>query len=100
MNEYQLSIAKPGTPDSPIVGRSGNRSERTAEVLAMVRTLPLFMWLAAVDTVAKISCRLPPTRSVIAGPPPLYGTCCMRTPAIIENSSPARWSARPAPDEP
>ena len=82
------------------VGRSLNCSTRFAEVTASGRIRFAFMLASAVDTVAKINWMLPPTRSTMAGAPPLYGTCCIFTPASVLNSSPARWSANPTPEEP
>ena len=42
----------------------------------------------------------PPSKSIIAGPAPLYGMCAMSTPAMLLNSSTARWVTEPLPAEP
>jgi hypothetical protein len=48
---------------------------------------------------AKASCTWPPSRSIIAGPPPLYGTCCIFTPASISNMTADRCVAPPVLEE-
>src|SRR5688572_31725189 len=50
--------------------------------------------------VAKIRFMLPARRSIIAGPPPLYGTWVIFVPACRLNSSRARCPVPPTPDEP
>ena len=42
----------------------------------------------------------PPSSAVAARPALLYGTCVALTPAIVRNSSLARWLAVPCPAEP
>ncbi|KAG0755137.1 hypothetical protein G6F22_020710 [Rhizopus arrhizus] len=42
----------------------------------------------------------PPIRSVMAGLPPLYGTCVNCSLAALLNISPAKWPGVPAPAEP
>ena len=39
-------------------------------------------------------------RSVVAGPAPLYGMCCMRMPAMMQRSSAVRWFVVAVPEEP
>src|SRR4051812_14652941 len=87
---YQLSTVYPGTPDSAIVGMSGNCSARLADVTARGRMRPAFTYVIAVDTVANMHCKFPASRSSIAGAPPLYGTCTIFTPARVLKISPAR----------
>ena len=41
----------------------------------------------------------PPSRSLIAGPPPLYGMCSPLLPVCSQNSSAVRWSDEPLPDD-
>ena len=41
----------------------------------------------------------PPSASVTAGPPPLYGTCTMSTPVFSLNSSPAMCDGEPMPTD-
>jgi hypothetical protein len=55
--------------------------------------------LIADGMVAKASDTSPPTSAIIAGPPPLYGTCVVFTPVRLLKSSPARCAAEPLPDE-
>src|SRR5688572_25156090 len=48
---------------------------------------------------SNIICTCPPSRSVIAGADPLYGTCDICTPVSTLNSSPDRWIEVPLPLE-
>src|SRR5205085_8594180 len=41
----------------------------------------------------------PPSRSLMAGPPPLYGTCRPSVCVCCQNSSAERWSEEPLPEE-
>ncbi|MCY1245587.1 hypothetical protein D9M72_587510 [compost metagenome] len=50
-------------------------------------------------TLAKNSGTCPAMTSVMAGPPPLYGTCSRSTPARCSNNTPARCCAEPLPEE-
>ena len=52
------------------------------------------------DEPANIACTWPPSRSVNASTSPRYTTSTMSTPAIILNSSPARWNRLPLPPIP
>ena len=45
-------------------------------------------------------CASPAATAMSAGAAPLYGTCVMLMPAIILNSSPARWPVPASPEEP
>jgi hypothetical protein len=40
-----------------------------------------------------------PSRSLMAGPPPLYGMCRPSVPLCCQNSSADRWSDEPLPEE-
>ncbi len=97
---YQLLASKPGSPASATVGRSGNSAERLAVLTAIPLILPAFICGTAVAAVANTSCMLPATRSIIAGPPPLYGTCTILVPAMVLNNSSARCPVPPTPEEP
>ncbi|MNT51932.1 hypothetical protein D3C72_1889240 [compost metagenome] len=48
--------------------------------------------------VSNITVAWPPITSVSAGALPLYGTCVMRMPAMLLNSSAARWVDWPLPE--
>src|SRR5690606_41414838 len=50
------------------------------------------------DTQSRGIC--PPTTSIVAGPPPRYGTCSMFTFARCLNNSPAIWLGEPVPAVP
>src|SRR5256886_16766112 len=73
---------------SPTVGISDNTSKRVAVVTASGRSLPALMCSIDSGKGLKITCTWPPSRSVVAGAPPRYGTWTMSTPAVILNSSP------------
>src|ERR1043165_201553 len=67
----QSSDAKPGSPGSPTVGTSGKSAERPPPLTAMARSRPAFTNGTADAMLAKENSTCPPTRSAIAGPPPL-----------------------------
>jgi hypothetical protein len=91
--------SKPGTPASAIVGTSGNAGARFVEVTAIARSLPALMCGIAEGRLSNMICTWPPSRSVIAGAEPLYGTCDICTPVITLNSSPDKWIDVPLPLE-
>jgi hypothetical protein len=51
--------------------------------MAGARTLPLLMWSLHGGEMANINASLPPSRSVTASEPPLYGTCTTSMPAML-----------------
>jgi hypothetical protein len=53
------------------VGSSGSSAERCNVVTANGRILPALMCPTELAEVAKMSWMFPPSRSIIAGPPPL-----------------------------
>jgi hypothetical protein len=75
-------------------------SERLSVVTASPRTRPAFTCGIAVEGEAKTSCTSFESSAVIAGAPPLYGTCTIFTLAMLWRSSAARWPALPLPLEP
>jgi hypothetical protein len=81
------------------VGRSGVEGERLAVVTAIPRSLPCLTNSTAEGMVAKQTETSPPTSAIMDGPPPLYGTCTIFTPARLLKYSPARCAAEPAPEE-
>lgn len=89
---------KPGTTDSASVGTSGRAPTRLSLVTARARSLPALMWPLASSTVMKDSCTWPASRSLMAGPPPRYGTCRMKVPVDSLNISAARCGPPPAPE--
>src|SRR6266508_3097639 len=66
----------------------GSKSKRVALITANGRSLPALMCSIDSGKGLKITCTWPPSRSVVAGAPPRYGTWTMSTPAVILNSSP------------
>ncbi len=91
--------SKPGSPDSVSVGTSGAISDRFAVVTASALSLPALASGHAVVMLSKVIVTWPPTTSCSAGGLPLYGMCCMSTPAIVLKSSPDRCCDVPLPDE-
>ncbi|MCY1371511.1 hypothetical protein D9M69_586610 [compost metagenome] len=83
-----------------MVGVSGMAGERCGEVTASARSVPAFTCGSTPGIVVNMKSIWPPIRSVIAGPPPLYGTCVNCSLAALLNISPARWPGVPAPAEP
>ncbi len=79
-----------GSPCSTAVGISGAAARRRGVVTARMRNLPLrcssMSWAVTLGVAIGIC---PLSRSVSAGPAPLYGTCTMSPPPISDlNSSP------------
>src|SRR5207253_8074722 len=95
----QDPTSNPATPDSASVGTSGATDERLAVVTASARSLPAFASGHAVVILSKVIATRPPTTSCSAGGLPLYGMCCMSTPAIALNSSPDKCCEVPLPLE-
>ena len=58
-------------PSSSIVGTSGSSGERLALVMASARSLPALMLGSPVLMFMKVASTWPPSRSAIAGAPPL-----------------------------
>jgi len=57
------------------------------------------MWPIEEGRLSNITCTWPEMRSTSAGPAPLYGTCSILQPVIIENISPDMCTDVPVPDE-
>src|SRR5262249_5025433 len=68
--------SEPG-PKAPAGGRSGNASKRMAVVTAKARSRPDLICSIDGGRPMNITCTCPPSRSVIAGAAPRYGTCVM-----------------------
>src|SRR5258707_14675334 len=79
---------------------SGNTSNRVAVVTARARSLPALMCWIDSDTGLKITCRWPPTRPVVEGAPPRYGTRTRFVPVIILKGSQEMFCGVPLPDDP
>ena len=92
---YHVEMSNPGTPTSAIVGKSGASDERFAVVTANAFSLPAFICAIELARLSNMNCTCPPSRSCIAGAPPLYGTWTMSTFASDLKSSPARCPALP-----
>ena len=78
-----------------MVGTSGSDAERFVPVDPSARSLPDFTCGVAVVAEANTDGICPPSRSLIAGPPPLYGTWTRLACAVSRKSSPARCPALP-----
>ncbi|MDT4873948.1 hypothetical protein FQZ97_1092200 [compost metagenome] len=87
------------TPLSSRVGTSGSSGERLALVMARARSLPALICGMAVLMFMKDDSTWLPSRSLITGPPPLYGTCTPLVPVCCQKSSAVRWSLLPLPEE-
>ena len=85
---------------TPIFLRVDDLDERLALVTARARNCPDWTNGSRPAMSEKMIWMRPATRSVRAGPRPLYGTCTMSTFAIVLNSSAVSWSDEPMPDEP
>jgi hypothetical protein len=86
----QLTTWYPGTV-SAIAGRSGNEGERFGPVTASPRSLPSFTCGESGTALEMVSLTWPASMSVTIGPTPLYGICTRSSPAMLLNSSMARW---------
>ena len=81
-------------------GTSGRPGSGADDVTASARTEPALTNEIDEPVVANTTCGWPPSRSVIAADSPRYGTWIILTPAIMANSSPAKWPVEPLPPEP
>src|SRR5205814_9880135 len=97
---YHAVDSKPLLPASSMVGTSGNAAERLSDVTASARILPDFTAPTEGPSDENSIGTCPPIRSVIAGPPPLYGTCSSTAPVTFLKYSPERWCGPPTPDVP
>ena len=87
------------TPLSSSVGTPGRSGERFSLVIASARSLPARICGIAVLTFMNDASTWLPSRSVITGPPPLYGTCTPVVPVCSQNNSAVRWSLLPLPED-
>src|SRR6185436_16145419 len=78
-------ISYPGKPPSAKVGTSGRETRRLLPEIAMPRALPLFTMGINGSALFMNICTWPPIRSVVAGPAPLCGICCILIPAMMQN---------------
>ena len=67
----QFSILNPGNPDSEIVGTFGKRGDLFRVVTAIALSRPELICGKAGGTPAKKRSTCPPSKSVMAGAPPL-----------------------------
>jgi hypothetical protein len=68
---HQVLIEYPGTPDSAIVGTSGNCAARFVVLTPRAFNLPAFTCRWVIASVANMICTWPAMRSVSACGPPL-----------------------------
>jgi hypothetical protein len=79
ISAYQDTASKRGMPCSAMVGvRQGGGALQAGD--ADARSLPLLMKRHTDDICANIMLTWPPSKSLSAGPVPLYGTCSSCTP--------------------
>ncbi len=97
---HQTEAVKAGSPSSFEVGTLGSNAERLALATASGRNVPDLIWLITSSGLIGMNVRRSPIRSVMAGAPPLYGTCSTSMPADSLSISPARWPELPLPAEP
>src|SRR5262249_60545683 len=83
--------------ESPMIGTSGNASQRVAVVTPSARSLPVLTYSSDAATVLNVACTCPLIASVSAGASPRYGTWTTLIPVINLNSSCARWLVEPTP---
>src|SRR3989304_4181340 len=79
-----------------MVGMSGRIEARLALLTPRAFNLPERTCGSAENSVLTSTGTWPDMTAVIAGPPPLYGTGMISTPAISLNSSPAKLETPPA----
>src|ERR1700687_3011591 len=89
--------SNPGKPDSAIVGTCGTAGDRVLFATASTRSLPAFADGMTAASPPNETATWPPSRSLIAAPLPLYGTCTMSIFAMMLNSAPARCDGAPMP---
>ena len=73
---------------------------RSGVVTPSARSLPAAIWPETLGITSIMNEMRPPSRSVMAAPPPLYGMCMTLMPAIWLSSSQARCDEVPLPAEP
>ena len=95
---YQNESDRAGSPASRIPGISGINEDRSGLVTARARRRPAFTIGITEGGVAKDSCVSPATTEVMAGAPPLNGTCTILTPASWPKSAAPKCGAEPMPD--
>ena len=79
----------------------GSWSARRALATASARTLPAaIIWAIRPGSGTMPRSMRSASISVVIGARPLNGTCSRLTPALVLNSSPARWAPEPLPVEP
>src|SRR5207247_8843265 len=95
----QVFASKPGTV-SLAAARSGNCGTRSRESTEMALSCPDLTYCSHNGNEPNTRSTCPPITPFVSGPPPLYCTTVIRTPAIWLNRSPDRWPELPAPAEP
>ncbi|MNT61115.1 hypothetical protein D3C72_1987360 [compost metagenome] len=96
--KVELTSSK-GMPLSAAEGTSGSIEMRLGAATASARNWPALMNGCAAGTVSTIMLTCPATRSVMAGPLPLYGTWVMSILASFLKISAAMRCGAPAPEE-
>src|SRR5437763_758570 len=96
---YQSDIATCVWRSSARVGSSGIRRLRSVLAAASTRSFPLLTCWMSEGAASNMSCTRWLTRSVTAGPLPLYGTCTIGAPMTLLKSSAAMCGAPPLPEE-
>ena len=96
---FHWLMSNPGSV-SASAGTSGNNSARWGVVTARARNLPAFICCSAGSNVTNPLAICPPSKSMIAGAMPLYGTCTMSIWVSNFSHSPAKCWGLAAPAEP
>ena len=84
---FHAAYSYPGTPLSAMVGTLGSAAERLALPTPSALRRPALICGNTAGTLLNAICIWPLITSVIACPPPLYGTCTMFTAARPFRSS-------------
>lgn len=85
---------------SASAGTCGVIGERLASLVPIATSLPALICGRADESTNTPKPMLPPSRSVVSGETPRYGTCSRSRPAVSFTSSPTRCSEVPTPELP
>src|SRR6202162_4636629 len=83
-----------------MLGTSGKNGARAAVVTASALTVPAAIWPTDSGPLLNDSGICPPSRSLTAGAPPLYGIAAISILARFFRSSPAKCAEVPVPASP
>ena len=92
---FQDATLKPFSPLSATVGTSGKVAERFSPITASARKARALICGTTGLRISTAASICPPRRAVITAGVPLKGTTCTSTPALVLNSSAARFCVLP-----